>query len=138
MPLEDLIKYLQSSTTSPRLPARPADLHVEPYSLAEAEKTIAEPGRQFQLDGVPLSATLPQMLRQIDLTYYIRDGLLVVTSEDSKNPHPKTRFEPSSFMQIGHCWWAVLLGVLGGWTGRYVYAKGQREGAGHGPAGRTD
>lgn len=31
------------------------------------------------------------------------------------------------FMPIGHCWWALLLGCVGGYFGRYVYWRRVRE-----------
>jgi hypothetical protein len=31
--------------------------------------------------------------------------------------------ERATFMAIGHCWWAMLLGLLGGWFARFVYLR---------------
>ena len=33
----------------------------------------------------------------------------------------------STFMAIGHCWWAILLGLCGGWFARLVYLRRIRE-----------
>lgn len=37
------------------------------------------------------------------------------------------RPERGAFMRIGHCWWALLLGYLGGWFARWVYLQRNRE-----------
>jgi hypothetical protein len=37
------------------------------------------------------------------------------------------RPERGIFMQIGHCWWALVLGYLGGWFARGVYLRREGE-----------
>lgn len=49
---------------------------------------------------------------------------------DPQNPGPNDQFvsqderpERAAFMRIGHCWWALVLGYLGGWFARFVYLR---------------
>lgn len=53
-----------------------------------------------------------------------------VLDYDPQNPGPDTQFvslderpERAAFMRIGHAWWALLLGYLGGWFARFVYLR---------------
>lgn len=57
-----------------------------------------------------------------------------VPGYDPQNPGPDMQFvslderpERSAFMRIGHGWWALVLGYLGGWFGRFVYLRRIRE-----------
>jgi hypothetical protein len=53
-----------------------------------------------------------------------------VLNYDPQNPGPDMQFvslderpERAAFMRIGHCWWAIVLGYLGGWFARFVYLR---------------
>ena len=48
-----------------------------------------------------------------------RAGAANVTMSESPNRN--------TFMTIGHCWWAIVLGICGGWFGRFVYLRRKRE-----------
>lgn len=57
-----------------------------------------------------------------------------VPDYDQQNPGPNAQYisldeRPVryTFMLIGHCWWALVLGYLGGWFGRFVYLRRIRE-----------
>lgn len=32
-----------------------------------------------------------------------------------------------TFMAIGHCWWAILLGIVGGWFAQWLHRRRSRE-----------
>ncbi len=51
---------------------------------------------QIDVEGVPLRRTLQLMLTQLKLAYFVQDGMLVITSEESaKNPLPPTMASPT-------------------------------------------
>jgi hypothetical protein len=75
--LSDVLNSIKSSTHEPDGWETP--IYVDPVGLLEAEKTMSSPVT-FDVQGVPLSRTLPHLLRQIGLKYEVRDGMLCVTS----------------------------------------------------------
>ena len=99
-PLEDVIKHIKDSTKSSDMPSG-IPIYVDPIGLSEADKTMASPIRNLELDGVPLRRTLQLALKQLDLGYFIVDGMLYITSlESAQNsslppsmPMPSPRME---------------------------------------------
>jgi RNA polymerase sigma factor (sigma-70 family) len=81
-PLEDVLKYIKSATQSRNDTGIP--IYVDPVGLNEAEKTMTSPV-QLDLEGVPLKTTLRLLLKQLGLTYWVKDGLLMITSESSED-----------------------------------------------------
>ncbi|MHC5542916.1 hypothetical protein ACYOEI_32230, partial [Singulisphaera rosea] len=75
-PLEDILKYVRAATAKPPRPGIP--IYIDPVGLQVAEKTIASPVT-IDLEGLPLKTTLGLALKQLDLVFYVRDGLLTVT-----------------------------------------------------------
>ena len=53
-----------------------------PVGLQEAERSLNST-IQIDLDGIPLKTTLRLILKQLRLDYYVEDGSLVITSEDT-------------------------------------------------------
>jgi hypothetical protein len=81
-PLEDVIKYIKSSTQSDDLP-QGIPIYVDPAGLQEAEQTTQSPVT-LELEGFPLATTLDLLLKQLDLKYHVRpDGLVVITYSQS-------------------------------------------------------
>jgi hypothetical protein len=106
-PLEDVLRSIQ-------LAARCADgrgipIYVDPVGLAEAEKTPTSPV-QIELDGVPLSTSLRLALRPMGLMYYVKDGLLEITSEGCYDPPFGSE---DAYLVVGHCLLAVVAAMLG-------------------------
>jgi RNA polymerase sigma factor (sigma-70 family) len=96
-PLEDVLKYIKQALQGPRDSGIP--IYVDPLGLQEADKTITSPV-QLDLEGVPLRRTLQLALNQLDLIYYVDDGILVITSAAAEQLRlPPTSREPSPFMQ---------------------------------------
>ncbi len=114
-PLEDVVHYIKTATVDPNFP-QGIPIYVDPVGLQEAEKTLASP-IQLNLDGVPLRVSLQLLLRQLDLTYRVRDGLLTITSDTLDEGSPK-----ESFGRIGHAYFALLAALLGGLAGRIFFA----------------
>jgi RNA polymerase sigma factor (sigma-70 family) len=87
-PLEDVLKYIKQSTQNEKLNLPSGiPIYVDPVGLQQAEKTMSSP-IQLDLDGVPLRRTLTLILNQIDLRYYVADGVLFITSNPSGDKDP--------------------------------------------------
>ncbi len=56
-------------------------IHVDPVALAETGVTMQTP-LTISSRGVPLKDTLRRILGPLGLAYYIRDGLLVISTKD--------------------------------------------------------
>src|SRR5436305_14652287 len=90
-PLEDVLKYIKQATQGPNDTGIP--IYVDPVGLQEAEKTLTSP-ITLELEGVPLKTTLRLLLKQLGLTYTVKDGLLTITSESSEDQRPEIRVHP--------------------------------------------
>ena len=99
-PLEDVLKYIKQATTTATYQGIP--IYVDPLGLQEAEKSMTSTVRNMDLEGVPLRRTLQLLLKQIDLVYFVEDGLLYITANDSeiaKRHLEPAIAEPSPIMQ---------------------------------------
>ena len=82
-PLEDVLKYIKQATTKSGQQGEPVPpgipIYVDPKGLKEAEvkptATVV-----MDLEGVPLKTTLRLILKQLDLAYCVRDGVLIISS----------------------------------------------------------
>jgi len=101
-PLEDVLKHVKEATASPEL-ADGIPIYVDPIGLQEAEKSMTSTVRNMDLKGVPLRRTLQLLLKQIGLCYFVDDGILCITSEESgdqiSNGFGPTMPEPSPLME---------------------------------------
>ena len=79
--LEDVIKYIKQGTTTPSFPGIP--IYVDPLGLQEADKNMSSTVRYMDLERVPLRRTLQLLLAQLDLSYFVEDGMLHITSTES-------------------------------------------------------
>jgi RNA polymerase sigma factor (sigma-70 family) len=93
-PLEDVLKYIKQATKSPEfhdgLP-----IYVDPIGLQVAEKSMSSTVRNMDLEGVPLRRTLQLLLKQIDLVYFVEDGILCITSDEEEGKLGPVMREPS-------------------------------------------
>ncbi len=124
--LTGLLSYIRSATRGPNDKGIP--IYVDPVGLQEAEVTMTSPVK-INLQEVALRTALRQALRQLGLSYEVRDGLLTITAEESLTG-TKGAVSPDgaeAFRRIGHCQWALLMGWLGGIAGRFFHAT--RDGA---------
>ena len=106
-PLEDILKHVRAATRGPNGKAIP--IYVDPIGLQEAERSMTSTARNVELEGVPLKTSLRLCLEQLDLTYSIRDGLLLITSTE----HEVTPVYQDPFLIVGHCVLALLAAGLG-------------------------
>jgi hypothetical protein len=105
-PLGDVLDYIRRATSSPSHPGIP--IYVDPIGLQEAERSLHSPV-QIDLEGIPLRESLRLALKQLGLTYEVREGYLRITSEDQDLlPSPD---DPS--LTAGHCLLALLAAGLG-------------------------
>ncbi len=91
-PLDDVIKYIKSSTQDAELP-NGIPIYVDPAGLQEAEQTLQSP-ITITLEGIPLATSLGLLLKQLDLSYRVQqDGLVVITytaARDAESGDPTT------------------------------------------------
>ena len=76
-PLEDVLKYIKKATQGSSPNGIP--IYIDPRGLQEAEKTLASPVT-IDLEGVPLNTSLRLLLKQVDLAYCVRNGVLIISS----------------------------------------------------------
>jgi len=96
-PLEDVLKYIRSASQGPNDSGIP--IYVDPVSLQEVERTLQSPV-QLDLEGVPLKTTLRLLLKQLGLTYTVKNGVVMITSEDSKDQPTEVRVYPIADLAI--------------------------------------
>jgi RNA polymerase sigma factor (sigma-70 family) len=79
-PLEDVLQYIKQATTAPNYAG--IQIYVDPLGLQEAEKTLTSTV-QIDLHGIPLRRTLQLALKPLGLGYFVEDGILIITSQES-------------------------------------------------------
>jgi RNA polymerase sigma factor (sigma-70 family) len=92
-PLEDVLKYIKQATTTASYSGIP--IYVDPIGLQEAEKSMTSTVRNMDLEGVPLRRTLQLALKQLELIYFVDDGILCITSQESEGTLGPSMQEPS-------------------------------------------
>jgi len=84
--LGDLIKAIRSATKGKSVDDPPIPIYLDPLGLQMADKTVDSP-IQWDVEGIPLAASLPLILKQVGLQFHVMpNGLLMisaVTSEDA-------------------------------------------------------
>ena len=107
-PLEDVLKYIKSATQGANDQGIP--IYVDPVGLQEAEKTMQSPVT-LDLEGVPLKTTLRLLLKQLGMTYTVRDGMLTITAEASEDVPTEIRVYPVADLAI------IPISLMGGQGG---------------------
>jgi RNA polymerase sigma factor (sigma-70 family) len=79
-PLGDVKRYIEQATQDhgAGLP-NGIPIYVDPQGLQDTDKTMASTV-SINLEGIPLRTTLELALRQLGLTYRVKDGLLIIES----------------------------------------------------------
>ena len=77
-PLEDVLKYIKQATTSKTYQG--IQIYVDPKGLEEAQSTMTSRVHNMDIEGVPLKTSLRLILKQLDLAYCVRDGVLIISS----------------------------------------------------------
>lgn len=105
-PLGDVLDHIKRATSSPSQLGIP--IYVDPIGLQEAERSLRSTV-QIDLEGIPLRESLRLALKQLGLTYEVREGYLRITSED-QDLLPNLD-DPS--LIAGHCLLALVAAGLG-------------------------
>ena len=127
-PLDDVIKYIKLATVGPVLPEG-LPFYVDPVALRRSGRTI-DSTVTCRLEGVPLRVTLGLVLKQLDLSYRVKDGLVIVSS-------PRGDDEIDAFRRVGHCLFALLAGAFGAVAGRVIEGRRRAADSSIGTAART-
>ncbi len=90
-PLSDVLKYIKDATQDEAagLPTG-IPIYVDPIGLQDADKTESDTVK-MKLEGIPLKATLRLLLKQLSLTYTVKDGLMTITSTASDDQPTEIR-----------------------------------------------
>jgi hypothetical protein len=96
-PLDDVLKYVKQATQGANDSGIP--IYIDPLGLQEADKTVTSPV-QIDLEGVPLKTTLRLLLKQLGLTYTVKDGFLMITSQESEDQQTEIRVYPVADLAI--------------------------------------
>ena len=123
-PLEDVLRYIVAATHGPG--GRELQIYVDPVGLQEAEKTTSSPVT-LVMHGVPLRTTLKLLLDRIGLTYGIKGGVLLITSESTYEEFDRAYDDP--FLLTGQCLLALVAAGVGGLLAPLVHDS-RREHAG--------
>jgi hypothetical protein len=86
-PLDDVLKYIKQATKTPTFSGIP--IYVDPEGLQEVKQSMTSTIK-FDQEHVPLKRTLRLILNQLDLSYMVKDGLLMI---DSRAVITETRAE---------------------------------------------
>ncbi len=80
-PLEEVLENIrEESKKGPT--GKAVSIYVDPIGLSEADKTMASTV-SIDLEGVPLRVTLALMLKQLGMTYFVNNGLIYITYENT-------------------------------------------------------
>lgn len=96
--LEEVLKYIRGATASAELPDG-IPIYVDPVGLQEEGRTMASQVT-VNLEGVPLKHSLILLLKQLGLTYTVKDGFLMVTTLLSRDQPTEIRVYPVADLAI--------------------------------------
>ena len=113
-PLQDVLAYVREKTTNDTFPSG-LPIYLDPTGLESLELT---PDSKVRIDlaGVRLKTTLNLLLKQLDLVYVVRQGVIIITSPDALQSMPNPN-EQSEFVQQLHRNWTHFMGGMGGGLG---------------------
>ncbi len=79
-PLRGVLNSIKEATVTSTFAGVP--VYVDPVGLKETDRSL-DSTISIDLDGVPLRTTLRLLLKQVDLAYVVKDGLLIISSTDA-------------------------------------------------------
>jgi hypothetical protein len=122
-PLEDVLILLKKETAG--ADGKGIPVYVDPIGLSEADRTMTSTVRSIELDGVPLRASLPLCLKQLDLACTVKDGFLQITSQESLDTTLRSH-SADAFQVVGHCVLALFAAGIGGLAAPFVCGLARR------------
>ena len=105
-PLEDVLKHVKAQTTIGDFKGIP--IYVDPVGLNFARRTM-QSTVIIDAEGAALKNSLTRCLRQLDLSFALRDGFMMITEAG----RPLPAYE-DPFLIVGHCLLALLAAAVGG------------------------
>jgi hypothetical protein len=115
-PLENVLNAIKKATARPGGKGIP--IYVDPIGLLEAEKTMTSTVVNLDFDDVPLRTSLRLCLKQLDLTYSVKDGLVQITSQESEDISFSAAED--TYQIVGHCVLALIAAGIGGLAAPFV------------------
>jgi hypothetical protein len=122
-PLEDILKWIEQATAG--ADGKGIPVYVDPIGLSEADKTMTSTIRNIGLDDVPLRVSLGLCLKQLDLGYSVKDGLLLITSQESLDTTLRSH-SADAFQVVGHCVLALIAAGIGALAAPFVCGLARR------------
>jgi hypothetical protein len=120
VPLEDVLKYIRSSTVDANFPGIP--IYVDPVGLLNAEKTLASTVRNLDFDAIPVKDGLGLCLKQLDLGFSVRQGFVMISDEYSAT----IPVYEDPVQVVGHSLLALFAAGVGAVAARFVSVRGHR------------
>ncbi len=118
--IRNLLKYIKKATAG--ADGKGIPIYVDPIGLHEGEMSLTST-IQIDVEGVPLRTTLHLCLKQLGLTYEVKDGYLMITSDFSGDV---LLVSEDPFLIVGHCLLALLAAVFGGAAAPLIAGRRER------------
>jgi hypothetical protein len=116
-PLRDILKHVTISTRTEEYPSG-LQFYADPNGLTKAEVGLdSETPVEINLTDIPLKTSVSLLLRGFGLDYFVRDGVVIITSEDEVLSIAAIS-EP--FSRVAHCVIALLAALVGAAIGPLV------------------
>ncbi len=123
-PLEDVLNHIQKQTRGSD--GKAIGIEVGPlHEGGEVNLTMSPSLRMIDLDGVPLRTSLKLGLEQLDLTYDVQNGVLVIHSTESGD-QILSSVGRNAYQSVGHCLLAMIAAGLGCVLAPLVCSVGRR------------
>jgi hypothetical protein len=110
-PLEDVFKHIQTATADADgkgIPIQSGEMHPSGGDLVMTPTV-----RSIDFDGISLRTSLSLCLKQLDCTYHVKDGSLVIHSLESQEEAVLSAGR-DAYQIVGHCLLAMIAAVIGG------------------------
>jgi hypothetical protein len=109
-PLEKVLKHIQMETVG----ADGKTISIELAPIETSGNLTMEPTiRSIDFEGVPLRTSLKLCLKQLDRTYHVKDGELLIHSLESPEEADLSSAK-DAYQIVGHCVLALIAAAIGG------------------------
>jgi hypothetical protein len=106
-PLDQVLGYIKKATQDPVYYGIP--IYVDPIGLKKAARDMNSPVC-IDFEAIPVKDALRLCLKQLGLTFGVRSGYVIITSEDD----PSVPVYDDPMLIVGHCLLALIAAGLGG------------------------
>ena len=116
--LDDVLNHVQEQTAGSD--GKPIRIEVGPlHEGGEVNPTMSPTLRMIDLDGVPLRTSLKLGLKQLDLTFEVRNGVIVIRPVESGD-EVLSSVGRNAYQSVGHCLLALIGAGFGGVLAPFV------------------